>query len=124
LLLKTGETKIPTSWSSDGRYLLYTAIDPKTKGDLWVLPMEKGAKPVPFLRTQFNEGDGHFSPDMHWIAYVSDESGRNEVYVRAFAPASGEASLGAGAMWVISKRRRERAAMARGRQRTVLPRGR
>jgi hypothetical protein len=103
LLLKTGETKIPTSWSSDGRYLLYTAIDPKTKGDLWGLPMEKGAKPVPFLRTEFNEGDGHFSPDMHWIAYVSDESGRNEVYVRAFAPASGEASMEAGAIWVISK---------------------
>ncbi len=103
LLLKSGETKIPTSWSSDGRYLLYTVLDPKTKGDLWVLPMEKGAKPMPLLRREFNEGDGHFSPDMRWIAYVSDESGRNEVYVRDFTPVSREASLEAGAVWVVSK---------------------
>lgn len=44
-------------------------------------------KPVPFLQTEFNEHIGRFSPDGSWLAYTSDESGTNEVYVRTF-PAS------------------------------------
>ena len=52
--------------------------------------MDDEHKPRPFLRTPFNETDGRFSPDGRWIAYVSDESGRFEVYVRSFVE-SGEA---------------------------------
>jgi hypothetical protein len=78
----------PSDWSRDGRYLLYTQIDPKTRADLWILPepMGKsgGATPIPFLRTEFIESQGQFSPDGRWIAYVSDESGQHEVYVRPF----------------------------------------
>ena len=60
----------------------------KTQADLWVLPMTGDRKPVPFLSTPFHEGRGQFSPDGKWVAYTSDESGGNEVYVQSF-PAGG-----------------------------------
>jgi hypothetical protein len=87
ILLKSDESKVPSSWSRDGRYLLYTAADPKTaRSGLWVLPLEGDKKPFPVLRTEFNERSGQFSPDGRWVAYSSDESGRNEVYVQTFSP--------------------------------------
>jgi eukaryotic-like serine/threonine-protein kinase len=64
--------------------------------------MEGDKKPIPFLRTDFNEGEGRFSPDGHWVAYTSDESGRNEVYVRAFLPPSATGSIIAGEKWPVS----------------------
>ena len=96
LLLKSEFAKMPTGWSLDGRFLIYTDLNPKTKPDLWVLPMTQGTggKPVPFLVTPFNEREGAFAPDGKWIAYTSDESGKPEVYVQPF-PASG-------AKWQIS----------------------
>ena len=100
-LLKSSDSKYPTSWSSDGRFLLYTAVDPKTKEGLWVLPLEGDRKPMPFLRTEFNELDGRFSPDMRWVAYQSDESGNNEIYIRGFSPTSG-ASMDTSGKWQVS----------------------
>jgi Tol biopolymer transport system component len=102
LLLKSSEDKYPTSWSRDGRFLLYTAAGPKANYGLWVLPIGGDKKPFPFLRTEFNERSGQFSPDGRWVAYSSDESGRDEIYVRAFSPVSGEAGNGAGGKWLIS----------------------
>jgi Tol biopolymer transport system component len=102
LLLKSGEDKNPTSWSRDGRFLLYSARDPRTKADLWVLPLDGDKKPTPFLQTEFNEQDGRFSPDGHWVAYTSDESGRNEIYVRVFAPRSRGAAPDTGGETLIS----------------------
>jgi len=101
LLLKSSENKFPTSWSRDGRFLLYTVIDPKTKGDLWVLPLDGDKKPFPLLRTEFNEQNGRFSPDGHLIAYTSDESGRSEVYVRTF-PSGSAGTSDTGVKWLIS----------------------
>jgi Tol biopolymer transport system component len=101
LVLKSSGFKWPNSWSSDGRFLLYTEQNPKTKFDLWVLPLEGDRQPIPFLRTEFNEGDGHFSPDMRWVAYTSDESGSNEIYVRGFSQGSG-ASSDRGGKWQVS----------------------
>ncbi len=103
LLLKSNETKLPTSCSCDGRFLLYTVADPKTKGDIWILPLEGERKAMPLLRTEHDEIEGRFSPDMRWIAYVSDESGRNEIYVRAFSLSSGAASQESGAKWMVSE---------------------
>ena len=101
-LLKTpGEAKFPTSWSRDGRFLLYyTTGTPKTGADIWVLSLEGSPKPTLLLGTPFQEGYPSFSPDGRWIAYLSNESGRNEIYVRPFA-ASGP-SLGDG-KWQVSK---------------------
>jgi len=53
--------------------------------DIWMLPMTGERKPVPFLVTPFNERSPMFSPDGRWLVYVSDESGRDEVYVRSYA---------------------------------------
>jgi Tol biopolymer transport system component len=88
-LLRSNLTKIPFNWSSDGRYLLYGIRDPRSKGDLWVLPMTGERKPWPFANTEFDESQGEFSPDMHWVAYQSDESGTFEIYIRPFPPGSG-----------------------------------
>ena len=99
-ILKSDEWKTPFSWSPDGRFLLYATGGGATKDDLWVVPLQADRKPVPFLRTEFNESDGHFSPDGRRVAYVSDESGRAEVYVRSFSPGP-PASPGEG-KWLIS----------------------
>ncbi len=102
-LLKSSETKVPTSWSRDGRFLLYTVQDPKTtKGALWVLPLAGDKKPFPFLRSEFHNDYGRFSPNGRLVAYQSDESGRNEIYVRTFTPDSPTAAPATGGKWLIS----------------------
>jgi eukaryotic-like serine/threonine-protein kinase len=106
VLLNSDQDKMPTSWSWDGRYLLYQSVDPKTATDIWVLPLEGDRKPISFLQTPFAEGWGAFSPDGRWIAYISTESGNIEVYVRPFAPSSGDASgggAGTSGKWQVSK---------------------
>jgi serine/threonine protein kinase len=104
LLYADDLVKTPTSWSPDGRFLLFYATgDPKTGYDLWVLPDPLGmrgsvkpAKPYPFLRTQFNEQWGRFSPDGRWVAYQSDESGGYEVYVMPFPGPGGQRQVSSG----------------------------
>jgi eukaryotic-like serine/threonine-protein kinase len=103
LLWESPENKYPKSWSSDGRLLLYAEEDPKTNYDLWILPLVGDRKPIPFLHTEFNEADGRFSPNMRWIAYVSDESGADEVYVQAFSQSSANAFSAASGKWPVSK---------------------
>jgi Tol biopolymer transport system component len=95
----------PTSWSRYGRFLLYIGVSPKTGADIWVLLMVGDRKPSLLLGTQFIESQARFSPDGRWISYTSDESGRNEVYIRPFVasgPSGGGPSLGAG-KWQLSK---------------------
>jgi eukaryotic-like serine/threonine-protein kinase len=91
-LIETRDTLVMEDWSPNGKFLLYLLlsndISSRAQPDLWVSPMATGHKPAPFLTTPFREGPGQFSPDGKWIAYTSDESGRNEVYVQGF-PASG-----------------------------------
>jgi Tol biopolymer transport system component len=92
VLWKSGEDKTPTSISPDGRFLLYTQTDPRTKKDIWVLSNPNGnpgdRKATPFQRQEFNETEAQFSKEpetgSRWVAYTSDESGRSEVSVRAF----------------------------------------
>ena len=75
-------------WSRDGRFIVYTEIDAKENWDVWVLPMGESSaaarQPIHFLRTEFVETQGQLSPDSHWMAYTSDVSGQDEVYVQAF----------------------------------------
>ena len=91
LLLATPYNKFISDWSLDGRYIVYSEADPKTREDLWVLPMtgRTPGKPVRFLGSGFDEVLGRLSPDDHWMAYTSDESGRREVYVRPFPSGDG-----------------------------------
>jgi Tol biopolymer transport system component len=103
VVIKSNEWKRPRSLSPDGRFLLYITEGSVTKNKLWVLPLEAGRKPVPFLGTQFEEPDARFSPDGRWVAYVTNESGRFDVYVRPFSSASGKWLIsdngGSGPMW-------------------------
>ena len=69
-----------------------------------MLPLNGDRKPIPFLRTEFNESSGQFSPDGHWIAYTSDESGSDEIYVRNFSNGSAQGSWDTAGKWLISKR--------------------
>jgi eukaryotic-like serine/threonine-protein kinase len=86
-LLKTALQKGGLDWSDDGRFLLYNVLDPKSKFDLWVLPLEGAQKPAPFVAKPYNETQGQFSPGpvgTRWIAYTSDDSGQFEIYVEPF----------------------------------------
>jgi eukaryotic-like serine/threonine-protein kinase len=93
LLLRSSEKigLFPNDWSLDGRFLLY---DARRHGqfDLWLMPAS-GQKSEPFFETPANERQGQFSPDTHWIAYTSDESGTQEVYVRRFPGADGKSRV-------------------------------
>ena len=103
ILLQSDQDKAPTSFSRDGKFLLYDSADPKTAGNIWVLPLDGERKPIPFLQTEFLESSGAFSPDGHWVAYLSNESGIPEVFVRPFNP-PGTGAPGAGAgKWQVSK---------------------
>ena len=96
-LVASDQNKVATSWSADGRFLLYISIDPQTNGDLWVMPMVGDRTPSVFLKTPFREAYGAFSPDGRWVAYHSNESGRPEIYVRPFVPPARDASAFASA---------------------------
>ena len=104
--LLTDQPGVPTSWSKDGRFLLYQSADPKTLNDLWVLPDPAGAtgnaRSVPYLRTEFSEAAAQFSPDGRWVAYTASESGNTDVFVRPFYPDRIPQSA-AGGKWLISK---------------------
>jgi Tol biopolymer transport system component len=96
-LLATPEGKTALDWSRDGRFLLLARLDAKTQSDLWVLPMTgDNAKPFPVVQTPFDETQGQFSPDGHWIAYTSNESGRDEIYVRPFPESGGKFQISTG----------------------------
>jgi eukaryotic-like serine/threonine-protein kinase len=83
----------PMSWSPDGQLLAFHEVNPTTQRDIWVLRMGD-RKAQPFLRTQFDEAVPRFSPDGRWLAYISNESGRYEVYVQPYP--------GPGGKWQIS----------------------
>jgi Tol biopolymer transport system component len=72
----------PTSWSRNG--ILAFSQGQVGVSDIWVLPMEDNKKPEPFLATRFTESGAQFSPDGTWIAFTSDRSGQDEVYVKPF----------------------------------------
>jgi serine/threonine-protein kinase len=83
------------SWSSDGRVLLFTEDDPETNLDIWTLSLEADRKAEVFLRTQFDEGGPVLSPDGGWLAYRSNLSGRNEIYVQSFPDLAGKWQISA-----------------------------
>ncbi len=90
----------PTSWSRDGRYILYVIVNPKTSSDLWVLSLDSTPKPVPFLRSDAAESQAQFSPDAQgpprWVAFTSNESGRDEVQLRSFPDAQNRLVVSSG----------------------------
>lgn len=90
--LTTGASnQMPVSWSPDGRALAFVELDPLSGADIRLLMFDDSMRPVgvrPFLSTPFSESMPVISPDGRWLAYISNESGRFEVYIQPF-PAGG-----------------------------------
>ncbi len=82
-----------SSFSPDGKELAYIEQSPETGTDIWILPLDGERKPQPFLRTRFKEWFPEFSPDGHWLAYESDESGRFEIYVQQYSGPGGKVQI-------------------------------
>ena len=74
--------KAPMDWSAQG--LIFTDIGPHTFRDLWIVPMAAEAQARPLIMTQFSENRARVSPDGHWVAYLSDEAGKPDVYIQSF----------------------------------------
>jgi len=91
--LATGDySQTPNSWSPDGQLLSFIETNPTTQRDIWVLRLSD-RQAQPFLQTRFDEGGHRFSPDGRWLAYVSDESGRPELYVQPYPGPSGKRQI-------------------------------
>jgi len=103
VLLDTPEHKNPGDWSPDGKYIVYSVQSATNASDVWVLPLFGDRKPRPVAETAANEPRARFSPDGHWLAYDSNESGQYEIYVRPFPSLDGrqQVSVGGGMepMW-------------------------
>jgi Tol biopolymer transport system component len=98
LLWKSDYNKAPTDWSLDGRFIIYNQLDPKTKWDVWALPVTGSGERKPFrvLGTEANEIAGRLSPDGRWLAYASDVSGQFEVWVQSFPEGGGKRQVSTG----------------------------
>jgi Tol biopolymer transport system component/tRNA A-37 threonylcarbamoyl transferase component Bud32 len=84
--------QFPTSWTADGSTLAFHERKPDGERDIWTVSAND--QPLPFLLTPFDEHSPRFSPNGRWLAYVSDEAGRDDVYVQPYP--------GPGAKWLVS----------------------
>lgn len=98
LLLKSPEKKFPSDWSRDGKHITYTVDAKNTRLDVWGFSTGD-RRTAPLLDTAYSEGFGAVSPNGKWLAYQSDQSGRDEVYIQSF---DGLTS-GAKRRWMVSK---------------------
>ncbi len=105
LLFNSGEWDMPTSVSADGRMTLFTTFrEPAKRTDVWVRTAEgPAAAGVPLFTREFDQGQAQFSPDERWVAYVSNESGRNEVFVAEFRLDAATGTPSAGDSLPVSK---------------------
>jgi Tol biopolymer transport system component len=87
----------PTDWSRDGRYILFDVLSPGTKSDVWAISAAD-RKAAPVLDTIYSEAFAALSPDGKWLAFQSDQSGRDEVYVEPFEGAT----AGTRRRWLVS----------------------
>jgi hypothetical protein len=84
-LTQSGSDQVVSGFSADGKAVIYVQADPVTQGDIWRVPVDGDHRPQPLVRTPFEEAAPAASPDGRWLAFASDETGRQEVYVQAFS---------------------------------------
>jgi hypothetical protein len=104
LVAELPSAQAPSDWSRDGRVLLYLEVTPNTPRSLWTLPVSPdgtvapGTQPKAYVHTSFNSFWGRFSPETspRWVAYQSDESGRDEIYIQAFPEPRGATRISSG----------------------------
>jgi Tol biopolymer transport system component len=80
---------VPRAWSPDGKYVVYEHQEESRNRGLYLWPMMGGGPAIPVGRRDSVSAGGRFSPDSHFLAYVSDESGRQEIYIEALPPEKG-----------------------------------
>ena len=96
-LLDVNERQFPMSWAPDGSALaLYRSGSDGTNRDIIILPLDGDGMPVPFVSTPFEDRGVSFSPNGRWLAYVSDKSGQDEIYVRPYPGPGGEVIVSSG----------------------------
>jgi len=103
-LFVNDENKEPTAWSPDGQFIACNVRKAgQNKRDIWLVPANGGAKPYLFIQGSFDEYGGNFSPDGKWFSYISDESGRPQVYLTSFPDRSRRWQIstdgGVGGVW-------------------------
>jgi DNA-binding winged helix-turn-helix (wHTH) protein/Tol biopolymer transport system component len=104
--LPEGYSQVPTDWSRDGRFIAYTnatfvQVENEMRGDIWLIDMDRGRKMVHLIDTPFHEAEPAFSPDVRYLTFTSNESGRSEVYIQAFE--AGESPHMVGERHVVSR---------------------
>jgi Tol biopolymer transport system component len=104
--LPPGYFQIPTDWSPDGRFIAYMntgfpRVPSEASADVWVIDLKRQPKAVPLLNSRFHETMAAFSPDGKWLAFLSDESARTEVYLQAFE--AGDSPRVTGERLVVSR---------------------
>jgi serine/threonine-protein kinase len=95
-LVESPHPRFPQSWSPDGQLLAITEWNPDSMRDLWILDLNDPEEIRPIVNTPYDEHSPVFSPDGQWLAYVSDESGRNEIYVESYPRGRGRWLTSAG----------------------------
>jgi serine/threonine-protein kinase len=100
VLMDTGPRRFPSSWSPDGRTLAFyvgPAGTSTNSRDLWLLHLDGDKRTTaPFVETPFEERGAIFSPNGHWVAYVSNKSGMNDIYARPYPGPGGEVTISVG----------------------------
>jgi len=98
-----------SGWTPDGKALVMGIQNPKTRWDIWIVPVDSGEKPHTFLETPYHEDRGKVSPDGKWISYRSNESGQFDIYVQSFPDGGNKykvtTSGGEGSEWSQDGRR-------------------
>jgi serine/threonine-protein kinase len=104
----SGDACFPSSFSPDAKMLACTKMYTATGADIWMVRLDGERRAQPFLKTSFNESSPVFSPDGRWVAYVSDESGMEQVYAVRSADGGGKVQLstdgGTDPVWAASGR--------------------
>ena len=86
----------PSSWSPDGRWLAFHGLHPENLRDIYVVQVDSAENPIPVAVTSANERGAQFSPNGRWLAYTSDETSSDEVYVVSFPEIRGKRQVSAG----------------------------
>jgi dipeptidyl aminopeptidase/acylaminoacyl peptidase len=84
LLKREIPVRLPASWSPDGQSIAFVEMNRNTGTDIWLLELKDTPSVMPYLVTPFEEHSAQISPDGRWLAYISNESGQEEVYVQPF----------------------------------------
>jgi serine/threonine-protein kinase len=92
-LMDEGAAPTPTSVSPDGKAVIGIRFAGSSVTEPWVLPLAGNAKPQPYLDNRFRRGDFQFSPDGKWVAYESNEGGRNEIFVVPYPGPGGKSQV-------------------------------